>query len=791
MLTRLRALGVAATLALALFGALVPRAAYPQATQLPNGEQCFQATTGVNGFVGTLGTITGGTGGTAGTYGGVALTGGSGTGATANITVSGGAVTAVSILNPGINYLVSDTLSAASGNIGNVSGFSVPVASIAINSAVAGGTVGMYLPGTLTPAQTWQDAGETILNSNPITLDSNGCAVIYGVGNYRQILADSLGNTVWDKLTSTPSGLPYWAQTATGTANAILLANAPAQDGQITQFIAANSNSGATTINGIPVVKNFTTGAAALTGAEIKANTLTQVSYSAAFAEYFMIAPIEPVGIGSQVTIASAATVDLGTAPGHLVNITGAASISSFGSSASTTQPIYYVVFSGGPTVIYNGTSLITPTGANLTPSAGASAILQYLGSGNWQVVAYNPASSGGAVASVAPPQGRLTLTSAVPVLNSTVSAAATVYFTPYLGSQVPQWNGGSFAAANCAEVSNVLANSATGSAGPAAAVADAVYDWFVWYNAGACTLTRGPMWSQTAGVSITIASPAVISWANHGLVAGQPVVFATTGTLPTGITAGTVYYVIAAGLTTNAFEISTTVGGSAVNTSGSQTGVQSAISGSYTARGTGANTSQLTRVSGVFVNQYAITNGPAAGYGVYVGTGLTDSTGATITFNPAPAAASGGPTGGAWIGLWNEYNRVPLAAVVQDNKASWAYSTTTWRSSDASNNNRITRVAGQIEDSVSVSFGDSYSNGLFLFGIGLNSTSSPTGRTADSQSIGSVDPVDSVASFYNVEALGVSYFQALEDGTGTNSTIYGASRDSGQSHQLSAQFTY
>lgn len=82
------------------------------------------------------------------------------------------------------------------------------------------------------------------------------------------------------------------------------------------------------------------------------------------------------------------------------------------------------------------------------------------------------------------------------------------------------------------------------------------------------------------ATVTISIATPAVVSWTAHGLSVNSPVVFDTTGALPTGITAGTIYYVVTTGFGVNAFEISTTLGGSAVNTTGSQSGTQKAQTG-------------------------------------------------------------------------------------------------------------------------------------------------------------------------------------------------------------------
>ena len=74
--------------------------------------------------------------------------------------------------------------------------------------------------------------------------------------------------------------------------------------------------------------------------------------------------------------------------------------------------------------------------------------------------------------------------------------------------------------------------------------------------------------------VTVTIASPGVFTDTAHGLIAGDPVVFSTTGALPTGLTAGTTYYVIAAGLTANSYSVSATVGGSAIATTGTQSGV-------------------------------------------------------------------------------------------------------------------------------------------------------------------------------------------------------------------------
>ena len=81
---------------------------------------------------------------------------------------------------------------------------------------------------------------------------------------------------------------------------------------------------------------------------------------------------------------------------------------------------------------------------------------------------------------------------------------------------------------------------------------------------------------------TVTIASPAVFSLTAHGFTVGSVVYFSTTGALPTGLTAGTAYYVISAGLTADAFEVSTTVNGSVVNTSGTQSGTHTVTTQRY-----------------------------------------------------------------------------------------------------------------------------------------------------------------------------------------------------------------
>ena len=77
---------------------------------------------------------------------------------------------------------------------------------------------------------------------------------------------------------------------------------------------------------------------------------------------------------------------------------------------------------------------------------------------------------------------------------------------------------------------------------------------------------------NSLSGVTVTIASPAVITWTAHELVVDDMVSFTTSGALPTGLTASCAYFVTSI-LSADTFTLSLTKGGSNVITSGSQSG--------------------------------------------------------------------------------------------------------------------------------------------------------------------------------------------------------------------------
>lgn len=119
-----------------------------------------------------------------------------------------------------------------------------------------------------------------------------------------------------------------------------------------------------------------------------------------------------------------------------------------------------------------------------------------------------------------------------------------------------------------------------------------------------------------TATVTITIATPGVITWSGNPFTTACPVVFTTSGALPTGLTSGTTYYVAPSSVSGNNFSVSTTVAnalaGTLIATSGTQSGTQTGTAGTALTSGAAADITGLSLTAGDWDLRGQIANTPA-----------------------------------------------------------------------------------------------------------------------------------------------------------------------------------
>lgn len=118
---------------------------------------------------------------------------------------------------------------------------------------------------------------------------------------------------------------------------------------------------------------------------------------------------------------------------------------------------------------------------------------------------------------------------------------------------------------------------------------------------------------------TVTVAD-GVVTWTASEFAAGQPVMFSTEGTLPAGLEAGVVYYVVGADLTENSFSVATEPGGEPIVTTDAGTGdiIATAPPAGMTdmffglatdgARSGGERSSQYTRTFNIAVSGRIIT---------------------------------------------------------------------------------------------------------------------------------------------------------------------------------------
>lgn len=155
----------------------------------------------------------------------------------------------------------------------------------------------------------------------------------------------------------------------------------------------------------------------------------------------------------------------------------------------------------------------------------------------------------------------------------------------------------------------------------------------------------------------------------------------------------------------------------------------------SDTVRGTGAGTTELQQLNGIWTNKNSITlrwgsasgntTVVAANQATYVGSMRATADGQTgVAMKPAAGAGGSNPI----VGLFNAYNRVPLKVLNQESTANWSYATATWRAANGSNSNRVSFIDGlqQIStkgqyDTVATTAG---ANPAIQTGVNLDSTS-------------------------------------------------------------------
>ncbi len=157
-------------------------------------------------------------------------------------------------------------------------------------------------------------------------------------------------------------------------------------------------------------------------------------------------------------------------------------------------------------------TNLGLGSAAVLDVGVAADKIVRFDSSGKY------PAADGsqitGIATNVGPQQGRITLSTGVRIMTTTVGGATTIRYTPYNGLLVPLWDGTRTTMVSIgSELSQALSD-ATKS--PASANTSTNYYMFVWLDGSTMRFTRGPGWISDTSPG-TGAWTTELTWANNG----------------------------------------------------------------------------------------------------------------------------------------------------------------------------------------------------------------------------------------------------------------------------------
>lgn len=194
-------------------------------------------------------------------------------------------------------------------------------------------------------------------------------------------------------------------------------------------------------------------------------------------------------------------------------------------------------------------------------------------------------------------------------------------------------------------------------------------------------------------------------------------------------------------------------------------------------ARGTGAGTTELQRVNGLWTNKNSMTlrngattyAGIAANQATYLGSIFIDTAAGQVTCHRTYGQSR------KW-GVWNAYNRLPVFLKCGDATASWTYNSATIRQSRATAGNTLAVFCGLAEEVFDIRFNQTMNAnaGIAFSAIGWNSTTVQSGQyglsvvtAAGSESV--------MATFQQVPSLGLNNVNALESGNAGPPTFFGA----------------
>jgi hypothetical protein len=464
---------------------------------------------------------------TGGTFAGPTVTG---TLSTANQVITSSSATALVV---GPNGTTKPVLTVDDSQIGqtaglNIAGTSAGVALATQDSGSANSIMTINAKGSglllLQNAGTGSISLGTAITYGGVTLSN----AVTGTGNMVLSAGPTFTGTITAALANFSGALTSAAHTVTSTSANTLAAGANGATNPVLKVDA----SVASQADGLSVTGTASGSGVALATISPATNSPMSINAKGSGTLFLQNAGTGSITLGTALTYGGVTLTNAVTGTGKMVLDTSPTLVtpnlgtpSSVVLSNGTGLPLSGHTTQAAYTFVGNNSGLAAaPTAVDIaalttkaSPAAGDYVMLSdQAASGAWKKATVSSVASAGSVASINgqtgsvtayfPPQGRLTLATATPVMTTTQSAKTTIYYTPYLGNMVPIYDGTNLVPTVVAEISVATTDTAKN---PAAIGASKVNDWFVWNDAGTIRLSHGPDWTsdtaRSAGTALTM----------------------------------------------------------------------------------------------------------------------------------------------------------------------------------------------------------------------------------------------------------------------------------------------